>query len=493
MTADIDTLKKKFREGRRAEAVAECDVLCAQAPADLPLKRLCATMHLMMHDFARSLELLREVRAHDPGNADVLFNIGMCQRELGDFQGAARDFKAYTAKFPGHPDGWACLAESRFKLNEFKDATADADRALQIDAASVPAWKVRGDCQKAIGQFENALASYSQAIRLAPGVAELLVRRGELYDNAGNMELAVADYRAALAIQPDDDATLKKATMCLLESNRGEDAIALCRQVLKAHPDSQTAKLGAEWVLSRLVPFWHVPMMNETARNQPYYEALKSVVTPDKLVFEIGTGSGLLAMMAATLGARKVVTCEGVKLVADTAKAIVADNQLQDRVTVLAKPSYAVHVGADLPEKADVLVHEIFSSELLGENVLEALEDAKARLVKPGAEILPGTASIMIALVSGEELGKELHVDEAFGFNLRAFNAIHPKKRPLHREDLPRILLSNDIEAFRFDFRNQSAFPPEKKHIDIAVRQDGRCWGVIQWIRFEFVPGIFFE
>ena len=32
-------------------------------------------------------------------------------------------------------------------------------------------------------------------------------------------------------------------------------------------------------------------MMNEDERNRPYYEALKSVVTPDKVVLEIGTGS----------------------------------------------------------------------------------------------------------------------------------------------------------------------------------------------------------
>jgi hypothetical protein len=286
---------------------------------------------------------------------------------------------------------------------------------------------------------------------------------------------------------------LKKATLCLLEAGQGDQAMELCRDILSVHPDNLTAKLGAQWVLSQLVPLWHVPMMNEPERNQAFYDGLASLVTPDKVVFEIGTGSGLLAMMAAKLGARKVFTCEAVGLIADTARKIVERNRYQDRITVLAKPSHAIQLETDLPARADILVHEIFSSELLGEHVLPAIEDAKARLLKPGGEVLPAAASIMIALVGGDELGKNLHVGESFGFDLREFNAIHPKKRPLYREDLAPILMSDDVEAFRFDFLNQSTFPAEKKRIRITASRGGLCYGVIQWIRIELGRDIQFE
>lgn len=307
------------------------------------------------------------------------------------------------------------------------------------------------------------------------------------------MPEAIADYKAALALSPGDSETLKKATVCLLESNQGEQAIELCRDILKVDTDNLTARLGVDWLLTQLVPLWHVPMMNERERNQAFYDGLASVVTPEKVVFEIGTGSGLLAMMAASLGASKVVTCEAVGLIAGTAIRIIERNRLQDRITVLSKPSHAVQPGTDLAGKADILVHEIFSSELLGEHVLPAVEDAKARLLKPGGEILPRAASIMIALVGGDALGKNLHVDHSFGFDLRDFNAIHPKKRPLYREDLAPDLLSDDTEAFRFDFLNDSAFPADKKTIGISARSSGICYGIIQWIRIELAPGIQFE
>ena len=107
---------------------------------------------------------------------------------------------------------------------------------------------------------------------------------------------------------------------------------------MKADPGNLTARLGAEWLLSQVVPLWHVPMMNEHERNEAFHQGLQSAA-PGKTVFEIGTGSGLVAMMAARSGARHVFTCEAVPLVADTAARIVARNGYADRVTVLSKPS----------------------------------------------------------------------------------------------------------------------------------------------------------
>jgi tetratricopeptide (TPR) repeat protein len=522
----MDSLKKKFREGHRDGAIAECEALCLQDPANHEIKRLCATMQALVGNYARALELLQQIRNPDHENPDILFNIGLCERELKNFSSAGRYFQIFTDKFPQSPDGWASWAECKFQMNEFGEGIRLADRAIGLDASLSAAFAVRGHCQKALGQNENALASYqranqiepagesyfnaglifaqtgkpsealdsfNRAIRLAPNLAKLRVARADALHGAGKIQEAVADYKAALALAPSDDETLKKVTVILLESGQGQQAIELCRGILASHPDNLTAKLGAEWILSQLVPLWHVPMMNEPERNQAFYDGLASAVTPQKLVFEIGTGSGILAMMAARLGARKVVTCEAVGLISDTARKIIQRNDYQRQVTVLAKPSYAVQLGQDLPAQADILVHEIFSSELLGEHVLPAIEDAKARLLKPGGEILPSAASIMIALVGGDELGKNLYVGESFGFDLREFNAIHPKKRPLYREDLTPVLMSEDIEAFRFDFARDSAFPAESKKIAVTARQSGLCYGVIQWLRIELGEGVQFE
>ncbi|WP_395686208.1 50S ribosomal protein L11 methyltransferase [Caenimonas koreensis] len=304
---------------------------------------------------------------------------------------------------------------------------------------------------------------------------------------------ATGSIKRANKPTPTGPDELKKATLSLLASGRGDEALALCNSILKHEPDNLAAKQGAEWVLTQLVPLWHVPMMNEYERNKAFHDGMAALITPDKVVFEIGAGSGLLAMMAAKLGAKKVVTCEAVSLIAETARQIVERNGLHSQVTVLAKPSSEVRIGVDLPAKADILVHEVFSSELLGEHVLPSIEDAKERLLKPGGAVLPAAAGVMIALVGGDTLGKNLYVDESFGFDLRAFNAINPRKRPIYREDLAPTLMSDAVEAFQFDFQNESNFPAAQKNIDITSTQAGLCYGVIQWIRVDMVEGVRFE
>lgn len=522
----MDALKRKFKEGHHAEAIAECEALCRQDPTNHELKRLCAMMHALVNNYGRALELLLVVRDANKEDADALFNIATCERELKNFQSAERYFKIYTDKFPNHPHGWASSAECQLQLQSFEPGVRFADRAIKLDASSLAAWTVRGNCQRAMGKFEDALASYRRAnqiqpnvecwlnagltlleidrvseaidalghaIALAPNVASLRVTRGGMFHNRGKLQEAVADYRAALTLNPGDGDTLKKACLCLLGLHRGQQAIELCQGISRAQPDSLTAALVQEWVLNELVPMWHVPMMNEQERNQAYYQALESVVTAEKLVLEIGTGSGLLAMMIARLGARRIVTCEAVELIADTARRIVKRNGYQDQITVLAKLSSSVEVDKDLPGKADILVHEIFASDLLGEHLLDAIEDAKQRLLKPDGHVLPSAASIMIALVGGPELGEHLRVEESFGFDLRDFNAINAKRGPLYRHDLETLLLSDDVEAFRFDFLNEATFPAESKAIEIRAREQGLCYGVIQWIRIELSRDAHFE
>jgi tetratricopeptide (TPR) repeat protein len=522
----MEALKKKFRDGLRAEAISDCEILCLANPGNADLKQLCATMHALEQNHPRALELLYELldtRKHD---ADIHFNIGTCERELRNFEAAARHFEIYSQLFPDRADGWASLAECSFQLGAFDEGVALADRAIGCDPSLLAPWLVRANCQKSSRRFDAALASYARADQIQPtvesllnagqvrvetgaltkavdcftrgieldsGLARLRVLRGDVFQRLDDLQAAAADYAEALRLAPDDDETLRKATLCLLELDQAPSAIELCRSVLRVRPDQLTAKRGLEWVLSKLVPIWHVPMMNEDGRNQAYHDGLRAVVAPDKLVFEIGTGSGLLSMMAARLGAQEVYTCEAVDLIAQTAKKIVQANQCDDRVTVLSKPSDTVQIGPDIPRQADVLVHEIFSSELLGEHVLPAIEDAKRRLLRPGGDIMPSAASIMIALVGGDALGRNLHVGDVSGFDLRGFNAIYPKNRLLHREDLEPVMMCDDIEAFRFDFVRDSAFPAEEKVIEVAATGAGPCHGIIQWIRIELSPGVRYE
>jgi hypothetical protein len=91
----------------------------------------------------------------------------------------------------------------------------------------------------------------------------------------------------------------------------------------------------------------------------------------------------------------------------------------------------------------------------------------------------------MIALVGGDNLRRNLLVEDFQEFNFRKFNSRMQRKRILSRPDLDPELLSSEVEAFRFNFQRDSYFPPEKIAVELQPTVESRCYGIIQWIRFE--------
>lgn len=362
------------------------------------------------------------------------------------------------------------------------------------DAASFSEVSTAAQRQLAGRNFKEAERLFSYALTLNQRDIPTLVGRGQSRWFMGDRRAALQDFALAFETDHTNEQALKEFVSALLEVEQESLALEACAAALQADPGNVTALIGRDWVLSRIAPLWHVPMMNEKERNQAYFKGMQNAgIGAQDCVFEIGTGSGLLSMMAARLGAHRVVTCEAKKSVAEIARRVVVGNGMDRQISVVPKPSAEVDVGRELERRADVLIHEIFSSELLNEGVLPAIEDAKARLLTPTARIVPGRAAIVAALVGGDDVGRSCYVDQAFGFDLSEFNRVQPRKIPLYREDLKPALLSADTEIFAFDFQHERAFPAAQREITLDAIADGRCFGLIQWIRIDFGNGDGFE
>ena len=175
---------------------------------------------------------------------------------------------------------------------------------------------------------------------------------------------------------------------------------------------------------------------------------------------------------------------------ANIATKIITDNNLAKKINVIQKKSNDIKVGKDIDKPADILVSEIFSSNLLSEGVLPSIEDAKSRLISKNAKIIPEYASIMISLFGGDDIGKNIYTEKFKNIKLKKFNSIIAKKHILHRQDLKIDLMSKAFEAFRFDFVNNNSFLPENKKIEIEAIKKGRSYGIIQWIKLEMSSGL---
>ncbi len=409
----------------------------------------------------------------------------------GDYAELENRTRVLLERCPDSGFTWKTLGASL--QMQGKDSLPALQKATELLPNDAESHYNLGNTLKECGRLEEAAASYRQALQINPDFVMAHGNLGITLKELGRLEEAEASYRQALRINPDFSLAHSNLAHLLFEQGDSRKSISHYRKALSISPYLVNAHQGMTKALIRIVPGWHVPMMNEQKRNNAYYSAMQLAVTPDSEVFEIGTGSGLLAMMAAKLGAKSVTTCEAEPVIADTAQQIVADNGYAEAIKVISKRSVEVNVGEDLPEKADILVSEIFSSELLAEQVLPSIEDAKRRLLKPQGRIIPAAGSIMVALFSGDDIRRNLIVEDSFGFNLQRFNSIVSKKLMVYRHDLNIETLTEDTEAFRFDFENDSLFPSHTKNLRIPIKSAGRCYGIIQWIRLQMDKETIFE
>lgn len=429
-----------------------------------------------------------------PNDGQARLNLGNALLELGRFDEAEASYRQALALKPDYVQAHTNLGIALMNLERFTEAEASYRQALALKPDYAQAHNNLGNILLELGRFTEGEASYRQALALQPDFAEAHQNLGNVLMKLERFAEAETSCRQALALKPDYAQAHSGLGEVLLKLGRLVESIASYRKAIDLDPSLILAHEGLDNALKKLTPMWHVPMMNDRMRNDAFFAALRAAVTPETQVLEIGTGSGLLAMMAAKLGARQVTTCEAVPGIAETARAIVADNGFTPPVTVVSKMSTKMEIGVDMADQADLLVSEILSSEFLGEGVLSSIEDAKRRLLKPGARIIPARGSIQFALFGGADISWNIRVDEVYGFDLRKFNAIVPRKQYISRNDLNIELLSDDGCAFFFDFAGTDRFPPcERKSMEVPVRKAGRCCGIIQWLRLEMDDTVVFE
>ena len=133
----------------------------------------------------------------------------------------------------------------------------------------------------------------------------------------------------------------------------------------------------------------HTRMLNDQPRTRRFLDAIAQTVRPGDVVVDLGTGTGILAMAAARAGARKVYAIEAGPI-GPVARKLFAANGLADRIELVE--GYSTQI--DLPERADVLVTETFGNSPLSEEVLEIVVDARQRLLKPDARVVPGSVRV---------------------------------------------------------------------------------------------------
>ncbi|GLH16368.1 Uncharacterized protein GBIM_20650 [Gryllus bimaculatus] len=232
----------------------------------------------------------------------------------------------------------------------------------------------------------------------------------------------------------------------------------------------------------------HRLMLTDEPRMNSYKNAIDSNkdIFQNKVVMDVGSGTGVLAIMCAQAGAKKVYAVEASDI-AKLSEKLVKENNVSDIVQV-----FNTRVeDLDLPDnqKVDIIVSEWMGFYLLHEGMLDSVLVARDKFLKLGGRMFPEIAALYASPCSLPDLykfwtdvsGINLSV---FGNELRKSKSNQPDVALVNAEDL----LSEPVCVFELNLRTLQTEELNKfscSHV-VCANKDGLYQGLCIWFTCTF-------
>ena len=139
----------------------------------------------------------------------------------------------------------------------------------------------------------------------------------------------------------------------------------------------------------------HAGYVGDRVKLAAYERALRHVIRPGDRVLDLGTGTGVLGMLAAAAGAGKVYAVDSGSIIGP-AETIAVANGFRDRMEFIRESSGRLQ----LPEPVDVVVGDQIGGMVYDAGVLDYYADVGSRLMRPGGTFIPGEFSLAVAPVA---------------------------------------------------------------------------------------------
>jgi hypothetical protein len=230
--------------------------------------------------------------------------------------------------------------------------------------------------------------------------------------------------------------------------------------------------------LTEWYPYWLYELMEtDEVRNKPYQEAIREAVS-GKVVLELGTGrKALWAVCCARAGAKRVYAIEANERAYQASLRFLRSEGIEN-VHLICGFSDKVEV----PERCEVLVHDLVGDIGSSEGMISFIEDAKRRLLTPDAIHIPQSCTTHVVLVEDPRLGL---AEWLFSYAMRGFRRF---------EDItfvrffgfPKAAVVSKVQMVE-DFIFNRALPfSTSSRLDFEIDRDAELRGALFFIRLYF-------
>lgn len=232
----------------------------------------------------------------------------------------------------------------------------------------------------------------------------------------------------------------------------------------------------------------HEEMLKDTSRTLSYRSAMlkNRHLFKDKVVLDVGCGTGILSMFAVKAGAKHVYSVDMSNII-EKAKEIISLNGFDDKITLIQGKLEDIELPVD---KVDIIVSEWMGYFLLYESMLDTVLYARDKYLVEGGLILPDKCSMYIAgIEDGEYKDEKINYwQDVYGFDYSPFIKV-AMVEPLVDTVNNNSLITNPYKFFEFDINNVKKEDLEFTR-DFALKPitNELCHAYIIWFDCEF-PG----
>jgi len=172
----------------------------------------------------------------------------------------------------------------------------------------------------------------------------------------------------------------------------------------------------------------HFRYLSDTKRVDAYRRALQQTLRHGDVVIDLGCGTGILGLLACQAGARKVYAIDRGGVI-EVARQVASANGWSHCVTHVRGESTQL----TLPELGDVLICDQLGPLGFDAGIMESCSNARARLLKPGACLIPSSFTSRLTPVEARET--YAHIDRWAAplaglrfdaMRTKAVNTLHP-------------------------------------------------------------------
>nr|XP_009939264.1 PREDICTED: protein arginine N-methyltransferase 7 isoform X2 [Opisthocomus hoazin] len=192
------------------------------------------------------------------------------------------------------------------------------------------------------------------------------------------------------------------------------------------------------------------------------------------------------------------------KPMANAAVKIVEKNGFHDKIKVINKHSTEVTVGpdGDMQCRANILVTELFDTELIGEGALPTYEHAHKYLVQEGCEAVPHRATVYVQLVESKRMWSW---SKLFPVHVEAEDGEKIIVSPSDMENCPGVpsvcdiqlnqvpssdftILSDVVTMFSVDFSRPVSSAATSYRVQLEPVKSGKAQIVLSWWDIDMDP-----